>query len=103
MGEVVRGRRRIGEVEGNFEELTLAVGARYQLGDILVVEWSNDYGDGAIYRNITIAELEDGKAVRVTDYWGNPFETPEWRRPMTDRLDMSATGRWPSRESLEHH
>jgi hypothetical protein len=103
MGEIVRGRRLIGEVEGSFEELTLAVGARYQLDDILVVEWSNDYGDGAVYRNVTIAELEDGKAVRVTDYWGKPFETPEWRKPMTDRLDMAPTGRWPSRESLEHH
>jgi hypothetical protein len=102
MGEIVRSRKLIGEVEGTFEELTLAVGARYQLGDILVVEWSNDYGDGAVYRNVTIAELEDAKAVRVTDYWGKPFETPEWRMRMTDRLDMAPTGRWPSRENLEH-
>ena len=103
MGEAVRGRQLIGEVEGNFEELTLAVGARHRLGDLLVVEWSNDYGDGAVYRNVTIAEIEDGKAVRVTDYWGAPFDTPEWRRSMTESLDMPASGRWPAVDNLTHH
>ena len=103
MGEIVRGRELIGGVEGNFEELTLAVGARYRLGDLLVVEWSCDYGDGAVFRNVTIAEIESGEAVRVTDYWGKPFDTPQWRQSVTDRLDMPPTGRWPSREHLTHH
>jgi hypothetical protein len=103
MGEVVRGRDLIGTVEGNFEELTLAVGERYRFGDFLLVEWSNDYGDGAIYRNLTIAEIRNGEAVRVTDYWGKPFETPAWREEMTDRLDMPADGRWPSADRLSHH
>jgi len=67
MGEVVRGRDQIGAVEGRFEEFRLAVGERRQFGDFLLVEWSADYGDGAIYRNVTIAEIEEGKAVRVTD------------------------------------
>ena len=70
LGEIVRGRELIGAVEGNFEELTLAVGKRRRFGDFLMVEWSNDYGDGA-YRNLTIAEIEDGKAVPVTDYWAS--------------------------------
>ena len=102
MGEVVRGRDLIGAVEGNFEELTLAVGKRRRFGDFLLVEWSADYGDGAIYRNLTIAEIEDGEAVRVTDYWGKPFETPEWRKGRTDRLDMPPDGRWPASDRLEH-
>jgi hypothetical protein len=88
---------------GNFEELTLAVGARHRLGDLLVVKWSNDYGDGAVHRNVTIAEIEDGKAVRVTDYWGAPFNTPEWRRKMTESLEMPASGRWPAVDNLTHH
>ena len=94
MGEIVRGRELIGAVEGNFGELTLAVGERRRFGGFLLVEWSNDYGDGAIYRNVTIAQIEDGEAVRVTDYWGKPFETPEWRKDTTDRLDMPPSGRW---------
>ena len=101
MGEVVRGRDLIGAVEGNFEELTLAVGERRRFGDFLLVEWSADYGDGAVYRNVTIAEIEDGEAVRVTDYWGKPFDTTDWRKGRTDRLDMPSDGRWPGR--LTHH
>jgi hypothetical protein len=103
MGEIVRGRDQIGAVEGHFEEFRLAVGERRRFGDFVLVEWSADYGDGAIYRNVTIAEIENGEAVRVTDYWGKPFDTPDWREEMTDRLDMRADGRWPSADRLSHH
>jgi hypothetical protein len=103
MGEIVRGRDQIGAVEGHFEEFRLAIGERRRFGDFLLVEWSADYGDGAIYRNVTIAEIADGEAVRVTDYWGKPFDTPEWREEMTGRLDMPADGRWPSADRLSGH
>ena len=103
MGEIVRTNSRIAEVEGNFPELTLEVGRRLHLGDVVVVEWTANYGDGRLYRNVTIGELQDGTAVRVTDYWGQPTETPEWRRPMTDRLDMPGDGIWPDAEHLGHH
>jgi hypothetical protein len=103
MDEIVRGRGQIGAVEGHFEEFTLAVGERRRFGDFLLVEWSADYGDGAVYRNVTIAEIADGEAVRVTDYWGKPFDTPDWREEMTDRLDMPAEGRWPSADRLSGH
>lgn len=103
MREAVRGRRLIADIEGNFPELTLEVGRRHRLGDIVVVEWTCDYGDGRLYRNVTIGELRDGRAVRVTDYWGEPTETPEWRRPLTDRLPMPGDGTWPDSAHLEHH
>lgn len=103
MGEIVRTSGLIADVEGNFPELTLAVGRRLHLGDVVVVEWTCDYGDGRLYRNVTIGELEDGQAVRVTDYWGEPTSTPEWRRSMTDRLDMPGEGTWPDAERLAHH
>jgi hypothetical protein len=92
MGEVVRSSRLIADVEGNFPELTLEVGRRLHLDDVVVVEWTCDYGDGRLYRNVTIGELEEGRAVRVTDYWGEPTSTPEWRRPLTDPLDMPSNG-----------
>jgi hypothetical protein len=79
MGEIVRTSKLVAEVEGNFPELTLEVGRRLQLDDVVVVEWTGNYGDGRLYRNVTIGELEDGQAVRVTDYWGEPTVTPEWR------------------------
>jgi hypothetical protein len=103
MGEIVRTSRLIADVEGNFPELTLEVGRRLRLEDVVVVEWTGNYGDGRLYRNVTIGELEDGKAVRVTDYWGEPTVTPEWRRPMTDRLDMPGDGIWPDDGHLGHY
>ena len=102
MGEVVRTRRLIAEVEGNFPELTLKVGRRLRLEDVVVVEWTCNYGDGRLYRNVTIGELEHGEVVRVTDYWGEPTVTPEWRKSMTDRLDMPGDGTWPDNEHLGH-
>ena len=103
MGEIVRTRTLIAEVEGNFPELTLEVGRRLHLDDVVVVEWTCNYGDGRLYRNVTIGELSDGEVVRVTDYWGEPTGTPEWRVPMTARLDMPGDGTWPDHAHLAHH
>src|SRR5437763_1636578 len=104
MGEIVRTSELVAEVEGNFPELTLEVGRRLQLADVIVVEWTCNYGDGRLYRNVTIGELKDGQAVRVTDYWGEPTTTPEWRQPLTDRLDMPGDdGIWPANDQLGHY
>ena len=103
MGEVVRSAELIAKVEGNFPELTLEVGRRLHLDDVLVVEWTCNYGDGRLYRNVSIAELENGQAVKVTDYWGEPTTTPQWRSPLTDRLDMPADGIWKDGEHLGHY
>jgi hypothetical protein len=103
MGEVVRTRKLIAEVEGNFPELTLEIGRRLRLNDVVVVEWTANYGDGRLYRNVTIGELQDGQAVRVTDYWGEPTETPEWRRPVTEKLEMPGDGIWPDAVHLAYH
>ena len=66
-GELIRGSARIAEVESHFVGLKLGVGRRHAIGDTLVVEWSTDYGDDRVYRDVAIAELREGKAVRVTD------------------------------------
>jgi hypothetical protein len=59
-GELIRGRARIAEVESHFVGLRLGVGRRRALGDTVVVEWSTDYGDGRVYRIVSIAELRNG-------------------------------------------
>lgn len=100
-GEVIDGRARISEVESHFVGLRLGVGERHRYGDTVVVEWSTDYGDGLVYRNVSIAELRDGEAVRVTDYWGEPFTPPTWRKALARRLDMPAGGRWPAADALK--
>ena len=91
-------------MEGNFPELTLGVGRRLHLrDDIVVVEWSCNYGDGRLYRNVTIGELRHGEAYRVTDYWGEPTTTPEWRQARTARLEMPGDGIWKDSEHVQHH
>ena len=84
-GEVLHGRERISEVESHFVGLRLGVGRRHRLGD----------------RNVSVADLDDGKAVRVTDYWGEPFERPDWREKLSDSLEMPPDGTWPAAEALQ--
>ncbi|MDH6130526.1 hypothetical protein [Kitasatospora sp. GP82] len=91
-GELIRGMSRIAAVESHFVGLQLAVGRRHACGDTVVVEWSTDYGDGRVYRNVSIDELQDGRAVRVTDYWCGPF-TPARMAPSTGRTPGDAPRR----------
>jgi len=87
-GEILCGKARIAEVESHFQGLKLAVTRRHACRDVIVVEWNSDYGDGRIYRNVSIGELQDGRVTRVTDYWGEPFARPEWRRGLSDSEDV---------------
>jgi hypothetical protein len=87
-GEILRGKARIAQVESHFQGLRLGVTRRHACGDVIVVEWNSDYGDGRVYRNVSIGELRNGKVVRVTDYWGEPFAQPEWRRGFSDSEDV---------------
>jgi hypothetical protein len=84
-GELLRGSARIAEVESHFPDLKLSVTRRRRCGDLVVVEWSTDYGDGRVHRNVTLGELEGGRIVRVTDYWGEPFTAPPWRARLAER------------------
>jgi hypothetical protein len=87
-GEILRGRARIAQVESHFKNLRLGITRRHICGDVIVVEWNTDYGDGRVYRNVSIGELKNGQVVRVTDYWGEPFPRPEWRRELSDSEDV---------------
>jgi hypothetical protein len=87
-GEILRGKAKIAEAESHFQGLRLGVTRRHTCGDVIVVEWNTDYGDGRVYRNVSIGELRNGKVVRVTDYWGEPFTPPEWRRGLSDSEDV---------------
>ena len=50
-------------------------------GEAWVVEATIDYGDGVPVSVVSVIETNaDGKISRQTDYFGSPFEAPEWRR-----------------------
>ena len=55
-------------------------------GDVWVMEGTVDYGDGTPVSYIGIAEFRDGKISRLTEYYANPFEAPEWRSKWVERM-----------------
>ena len=87
-GEVIRGKARISQVEAHFTNFKLGITRRHSFGDVIAVEWSAEYGDGRVFRNVSIGERLEGKVVRVTDYWGEPFTPPKWRDGMSDHEDV---------------
>ena len=57
-------------------------------GEAWVIEATIDYGDGTPVSAISIIETgPDGKVVKETDYFANPFDAPEWRRQYADKKD----------------
>jgi ketosteroid isomerase-like protein len=48
-------------------------------GDAWVLEGTIDYGNGIPVSWVSLVELRDGKIVKQTDYFADPFEAPAWR------------------------
>jgi ketosteroid isomerase-like protein len=59
-------------------------------GDLVVIEGTIDYGNGVPVSYVGIGEFRDGKVQRMTEYFADPFEAPEWRAPFVEQ--MAAAG-----------
>jgi ketosteroid isomerase-like protein len=88
-GERIRGRGNIRSMQEQYPnpptiELRRVVGA----GEAWAVEMRSDY-DGRIYHVVLIVEFRDGKILRETRYYADPFDAPAWRaqwvEPMAGR------------------
>ena len=55
-------------------------------GDLSVLEVELQYVDGSIYQGVSIIELRDGRVVRETDYFAEPFKAPQWRAQWVERM-----------------
>jgi SnoaL-like domain len=49
--------------------------------DIWVAEVTAAYEGGDVLHGVDVLEITDGKIVRETVYFGEPFEAPDWRAP----------------------
>jgi ketosteroid isomerase-like protein len=88
-GERIRGRDNMRAMQRAFppdRTPTFQVRRITGGGDVWTVEAVGDYG-GEIYLVVVIIELRDGKILRETRYYPQPFEAPEWRAQWVERMD----------------
>ena len=80
-GERIVGRDNALAIERNFPGGLPAMRFRRTLaaGDLAVLEVELTYADGGRYLGVSVLELRDGKVVKQTDYYAQPFPAPEWR------------------------
>jgi hypothetical protein len=53
--------------------------------ELAVLELELTYADGSRYLGVSVLELRDGKVVKETDYYAQPFPAPEWRARWVER------------------
>jgi ketosteroid isomerase-like protein len=85
-GERMRGRANIRAVEEHYPGLPdVTIRRKLVVGDLALVESDLDY-QGTPYQEVSIFEFADGKVVRLTQYFPEPFEAPESRAQWVERM-----------------
>ena len=54
----------------------------------MVGEGTIDYGNGPVLDSVGVVQLKDGKIWRDTRYFAEPFEAPEWRAHLVERMEF---------------
>ena len=86
-GERIRGRDNMRAMQGAFPNPPDAVLRRVVgSGDVWVMEATSDYGAGGTYHVANIIEFRDGKILKETRYYSEPFPAPEWRSQWVERM-----------------
>ncbi len=91
-GERVCGRDAMRELQRGFpaqSKPTFTVRRIIGAGQLWSVEAEGDYG-GQIFHVVLIIELRDGKILRETRYYAEPFEAPQWRAHLVERQREAA-------------
>lgn len=92
-GEVMRGIDRILEATRRRPSVPhVRVSELVEAGDRVIAQWSADYGDGKVWRNVSLFRLRDGRIVEETDYFGDPFEGPAWRADLVEIEELPRPG-----------
>ena len=87
-GERIVGRDNALAIERSFPGGLPAMRFRRTLacGDLAVLEVELTYADGSRYLGVSVIELHDGKVVKETDYFAQPFQAPQWRAQWVERM-----------------
>jgi hypothetical protein len=88
-GERIRGRERMRELQAAFGSGAPSMRLRRLLvrEGLWVAEVLSDYGDGRAIHYVSVIELKDGKMWRDTRYYAEPFEAPQWRAHLVERME----------------
>jgi hypothetical protein len=92
-GERIRGRENIRAINENYPagpggaQPHMTLRRILEPGKAWVLESTIDYGDGVPVSAVSIIESRDGKIVKETDYFANPFEAPEWRKQWVESME----------------
>ena len=88
-GERIRGRDNMRALQQAFppdRTPTFRVRRITGGGDVWTMEAVGDYG-GEIFLVVVIFELRDGRIIRETRYYPQPFDAPEWRSAWAERME----------------
>ena len=86
-GERIVGSENRRAVYGAFPGLPQVMPRRILVsGDLAVVEARLDYGDSAEWRAVFVFELRDGKILRETAWWAQPFDAADWRAEWVEQI-----------------
>src|SRR5215212_9099034 len=90
-GERIRGRENMREFQETFADHsnppTIRLHRVVVREGLWILEGVNDYGEGQVFTVVAIFELRDGKVWRDTRYYAEPFEAPEWRAQLVERME----------------
>lgn len=84
--ERIRGAEMRRAVYSRLEPLPVITPRRIlERGDLVVAEAHLDY-EGSGYDCVFIFEMRDGRIAKETAYWAAPFEPPDWRAELVERM-----------------
>ncbi|HLG63782.1 MAG TPA: nuclear transport factor 2 family protein [Ktedonosporobacter sp.] len=83
-GERIRGRENFVIINKHYpEQWQVTILRLIAAGDQVISEVKLTYQDEIVYA-ISFFELQDGKILKETDYWPEPYEPPTWRSQWTE-------------------
>ena len=92
-GEAMHGLDRILEATRRRSSVPrVLVSELVEAGDRVVAQWSADYGDGKVWRNVSLFRLAGGLIVEEVDYFGDPFDGPAWRADLVEIEELPRPG-----------
>jgi ketosteroid isomerase-like protein len=87
-GERIRGAENALAIDRNFPGGMPSMTTRRVVasGDLAIAETELTYADGSRYLGVSVMEFRDGRIVRETDFFAEPFAPPQWRSQWVERM-----------------